>query len=81
MIALLQYCLNVYPQRSCDITAQSALHQADNLAKLWWELLSVLELIAQILCAVVIAKTNAAFVNRQKSSRFRHRRLPRFRSQ
>ena len=32
--------------------AQSALHQADNLVKLWQEFLSLLELIAQILCAV-----------------------------
>ena len=32
--------------------AQSALHQADNLAKLWLEFLSVFELIAQIFCAV-----------------------------
>lgn len=90
-IAWLLYCNIVWtfirnavaisPSYRLDITAQSALHQADNLAKLWWELLSVLELIAQILCAVVIAKTNAAFVNRQKSSRFRPRRLPRFRSQ
>ena len=41
-------------------------HQADNLAKLWQEFLSVYELIAQILCAVEIARTNAVFVNRQK---------------
>jgi len=36
--------------------ARSALHQADNLAKLWLESLSVFELIAQILCAVSSAK-------------------------
>ena len=32
--------------------ARSALHQADNLANLRLEVLSLLELIAQILCAV-----------------------------
>ena len=32
-------------------------HQADNLAKLWQDILSLLELIAQILCAVVGAKS------------------------
>lgn len=45
-------------------------HQADNLAKLWREFLPLFELIAQILCAVEIAKTNAVFVNRRKSSCF-----------
>ena len=34
-------------------------HQADNLAQLWQEFLSLLELIAQILCAVVGARANA----------------------
>ena len=34
-------------------------HQADNLAQLWQEFLSLLELIAQILCAVVDARANA----------------------
>ena len=43
-------------------------HQADNLAKLWREFLPLFELIAQILCAVEIAKTNAVFVNRPKRS-------------
>ena len=33
-------------------------HQADNLAQLWQEFLSLLELIAQILCAVVGARAN-----------------------
>ena len=32
------------------------LHQADNLAKLWQEFLSLLELIAKIFCAVSILK-------------------------
>ena len=32
-------------------------HQADNLAKLWQDILSLLELIAQILCAVVGEKS------------------------
>ena len=45
-------------------------HQADNLAQLWQEFLSLLELIGQILCAVEIAKTNAVFVNRRKCSCF-----------
>ena len=39
-------------------------HQADNLAQLWQEFLSLLELIAQILCAVAIAKTSAVRGNR-----------------
>ena len=43
-------------------------HQADNLAKLWQEFLPLFELIAQILCAVEIAKTNEVFVNRPKCS-------------
>ena len=38
-------------------------HQADNLAKLRFEFLSVLELIAQILCAVVVQKSNEALDN------------------
>ena len=40
-------------------------HQADNLAQLWQEFLSLLELIAQILCAVVGARANAVCGNRQ----------------
>ena len=39
-------------------------HQADNLAKLRREVLSLLELIAQILCAVVIARTSAVSSNK-----------------
>ena len=42
---------------------RQARHQADNLAKLWFEFLSVLELIAQILCAVVVQKSSEAFGN------------------
>ena len=44
--------------------AKGALHQADNLAKLWQEFLSLLELIAKIFCAVEIAKTSAVNGNR-----------------
>ena len=40
-------------------------HQADNLAQLWQEFLSLLELIVQILCAVVGARANAVYGNRQ----------------
>jgi len=43
-------------------------HQADNLAKLRREDLSVLELIAQILCAIGISRTSAVFCNRHKVS-------------
>ena len=42
--------------------AQSALHQADNLAKLRREVLSMPELIAQILCAVSKAINRARFL-------------------
>ncbi len=45
--------------------AQGALHQADNLAKLWQEFLSLLELIAQILCAVEKQKTSKALGDTQ----------------
>ena len=41
------------------------LHQADNLAKLRQEFLSLLELIAKIFCAVVIARTSEALGNTQ----------------
>ncbi len=40
-------------------------YQADNLAQLWQEFLSLLELIAQIFCAVVGARANAVCGNRQ----------------
>ena len=40
-------------------------HQADNLAKLWQEFLSLLELIAKIFCAVEIARTSEALGNAQ----------------
>ena len=39
-------------------------HQADNLAKLRQEFLSLLELIAKIFCAVVIARTSAVLSNK-----------------
>ena len=45
--------------------AKGAIHQADNLAKLWQEFLSLLELIAKIFCAVVIARTSEALGNTQ----------------
>ena len=41
-------------------------HQADNLAKLRQEFLSLLELIAKIICAVVIARTSAVNGNRHR---------------
>ena len=44
--------------------AHSALHQADNLAKLRQEFLSMLELIVKIFCAVEIAKTSEVSGNR-----------------
>ena len=50
-----QSCVGVLPD----------FHQADNLAELWQEFLSSLELIAQILCAVVGARANAVCGNRQ----------------
>ena len=39
---------------------KARIHQADNLAKLRQEFLSMLELIAQILCAVVKQKSSEA---------------------
>ena len=44
-------------------TGRQARHQADNLAKLRFEFLSVLELIAQILCAVAVQKSSEALGN------------------
>ena len=41
-----------------------ACHQADNLAKLRLEFLSVSDLTAQILCAVEIARTSAVSSNK-----------------
>ena len=46
------------------LRAKHAKHQADNLAKLWQDFLSLLELIAKIFCAVVIAKTSEVCGNR-----------------
>ena len=46
------------------LRAKHAKHQADNLAKLWQDFLSLLELIAKIFCAVVIAKTSEVGGNR-----------------
>ena len=45
--------------------AHSALHQADNVAKLRQEFLSMLELIAKIFCAVGVARTSEALGNTQ----------------
>ncbi len=39
-------------------------HQTDNLAKLWKDYLFLLELIAKIGCAVVVARTNAVYGNK-----------------
>ena len=47
------------------LRAKHAKHQADNLAKLWQKFLSLLELIAKILCAVEIARTSEALGNAQ----------------
>ncbi len=44
--------------------ADRRTHQADNLAKLRQEFLSLLELIAKIFCAVEIARTSAVSGNR-----------------
>ncbi len=46
------------------LRAKHAKHQADNLAKLRQEFLSLLELIAKIFCAVVIARTSEVNGNR-----------------
>ena len=43
---------------------QRRAHQADNLAELWQEFLSLLELIAKIFCAVEIVRTSAVDGNR-----------------
>ena len=50
--------------------ARSALHQADNLEKLRFEFLSVLELIAQILCAVSACENKCGCYQSPKSFRF-----------
>ena len=62
----------VIPRERSDRGNQAVrrTHQADNLAKLWQEFLSLLELIAKIFCAVGIARTNAVFVNRKRCFRF-----------
>ena len=56
-------------------------HQADNLAKLRQEFLSLLELIAKIFCAVVIAKTSEALGNTPLRFAFLFRGFPRLRSE
>ena len=50
----------VYP-----LACEARQHQADNLAKLWQEFLSLLELMAKIFCAVGIARTSAVLSNKQ----------------
>ena len=45
-------------------TRTKCAQQADYLAELWQEFLSMLELIAKIFCAVVIARTSAVNGNR-----------------
>ncbi len=42
---------------------QRRIHQTDNLAKLWKDYLSLLELIAKIGCAVVEQKSSVALDN------------------
>ena len=56
-------------------------HQADNLAKLWQEFLSLLELIAKIFCAVEIARTSEALGNTPLRFAFLFRGFPRLRSE
>ena len=57
-------CVLMLPQRrNKRKCVPQARHQADNLAKLWFEFLSVLELIAQILCAVAVQKSSEALGN------------------
>ena len=43
----------------------SYAHQTDNLAKLWQDYLILLEPIAKIGCAVVVARTNAVYDDKQ----------------
>ena len=47
------------------LACRARQHQADNLAKLWQEILSLLELIAKIFCAVVIVRTSEVLGNTQ----------------
>ncbi len=53
-----------HSERKRGNPADRRTHQADNLAKLRQEFLSLLELIAKIFCAVEIAKTSAVSGNR-----------------
>ena len=53
-----------HSERKRGNQADRRTHQADNLAKLWQEFLFLLELIAKIFCAVVIAKTSEVSGNR-----------------
>ena len=50
---------------TAGIQPLGAIHQADNLAKLRQEFLSMLKLIAKIFCAVEIARTSEALGNAQ----------------
>ena len=58
--------------------ARSALHQADNLAKLRCEILFVFELIAQILCAVSDCENKCGFLTIAQKFSFLFRGFPRF---
>ena len=58
--------------------AHSALHQADNLAKLRFEFLSVFELIAQILCAVSDCENKCGFWQSPQKFLFLFRGFPRY---
>ena len=61
-----------------SVCAQSALHQADNLAKLWFEFLSVSELIAQIFCAVSDCENKCGFWQSPQKCSFLFRGFPRY---
>ena len=60
---------------------QRRTHQADNLAKLRQEFLSMLKLIAKIFCAVEIARTSEALGNTPLRFAFLFRGFPRLRSE
>ena len=59
-----------HSERKRGNPADRRTHQADNLAKLWQEFLSMLKLIAKIFCAVEIARTSAVNGNRHCVFRF-----------
>ena len=58
---------NVAPRndvRNVPYVHEVRTHQASDIAELWQEFLSLLELIACIGCAVVVARTNAVYDNK-----------------